>query len=260
MAAAVPWLAGRSVDRSAGRSSAACARRAPQRSRRQARTHPLRDSRRLACEARRISTDVLGRESPELSRDAARGFAPRGTRLRRAAGDERRARRPCGRRSGQTLNQLLYSRAKLAPVRPRIERSQAVNSGFAAPSIRSDHPAESRSTMRKTAQESQESRRGQKTRFFGAWGFRDRRIQPLCHPSKGSAKANASCVRSAAQPSSAWLPLRPRQARSRGMTPMIRFTPSPDRRPLLDCDGCEAVEPGDCMRVADAKALGGVGG
>jgi hypothetical protein len=94
MAAAVPCLADRSVDRSAGRSSAACARRAPQRSRRQARTHPLRDSRRLACEARRISTDVLGRESPELSRDAARGFAPRGTRLRRAAGDARRARRP----------------------------------------------------------------------------------------------------------------------------------------------------------------------
>jgi hypothetical protein len=56
---------------------------------------------------------------------------------------------------GQTLNQLPDSRAKLAPVRPRIERSQAVNSGFAVPSIRSDHPAESRSTMRETAQESQ---------------------------------------------------------------------------------------------------------
>jgi hypothetical protein len=54
---------------------------------------------------------------------------------------------------GQTLNQLSGSRAKLAPVRPRIERSQAVNSGFAASSIRSDHPAESRSTMRETAQE-----------------------------------------------------------------------------------------------------------
>jgi hypothetical protein len=171
MAAAVPWLAGRSVDRSAGRSSAACARRAPQRSHRQARTHPLRDSRRLACEARRISTDVLGRESPKLSRDAARGFAPRGTRLRRAAGDARRARRPAGRSSGQTLNQLLYSRAKLAPVQPQIERSQAVNSGFAAPSIRSDHPAESRSTMRKTAQESQESRRGQRRDSSGPGVF-----------------------------------------------------------------------------------------
>jgi hypothetical protein len=56
---------------------------------------------------------------------------------------------------GQTLNQLSGSRAKLAPVRPRIERSQAVNSGFAVPSTRSDHPAESRSNMRKTAQESQ---------------------------------------------------------------------------------------------------------
>ncbi len=202
MAAAVPWLADRSVDRPAGRSSAACARRAQQRSRRPARTHPVRDSRRLACEARRISTDVLGRESPKLSRDAARAFAPRGTRLRRAAGDGRRARRP----AVDAPDKPSTNFSKLAPVRPRIERSQAVNSGFAAPSIRSDHPAKSRSIMRKTAQESQESRRGQKTRFFGAWGFRDRRIQPLCHPSMGSAKANASCVRSAGQPCSASAP------------------------------------------------------
>jgi hypothetical protein len=60
---------------------------------------------------------------------------------------------------GQTLNQLSGSRAKLAPVRPRIERSQAVNSGFATQHSRDYQPAESRSTMRKTAQESQKNRR-----------------------------------------------------------------------------------------------------
>jgi hypothetical protein len=56
---------------------------------------------------------------------------------------------------GQTLNQLSGSRAKLAPVRPRIERSRAVNSGFATQHSRGYQPAESRSTVRKMAQESQ---------------------------------------------------------------------------------------------------------
>jgi hypothetical protein len=79
MAAAVPWLADRSVDRSAGRSSAACAHRAQQRSRRPARTHPVRDSRRLACEARRIPTDAFGQELPNSRATRALGFAPRGT-------------------------------------------------------------------------------------------------------------------------------------------------------------------------------------
>jgi hypothetical protein len=67
MAAAVPWSADHSVDRSADRSSAACARRAQQRTHRPARTHPVRDSRRLACEARRISTDALGRANPQTN-------------------------------------------------------------------------------------------------------------------------------------------------------------------------------------------------
>jgi hypothetical protein len=48
-------------------------------------------------------------------------------------------------------------RAKSAPVQPRIVRFQAANSGFAAPHSRGYQPAESRSTVRKTAQESQES-------------------------------------------------------------------------------------------------------
>ncbi len=47
--------------------SAACARRAQQRTHRPARTHPVRDSRRLACEARRISTDALGRANPQIN-------------------------------------------------------------------------------------------------------------------------------------------------------------------------------------------------
>jgi hypothetical protein len=51
-------------------------------------------------------------------------------------------------------------------------RFQAVNSGFAAPHTRSRQPAESRSTVRKTAQESQESEGRQKARFFGSWDFK----------------------------------------------------------------------------------------
>jgi hypothetical protein len=51
-------------------------------------------------------------------------------------------------------------------------RFQAVNSGFAAPHTRSRQPAESRSTVRKTAQESQESGRWQKARLFGRWDFK----------------------------------------------------------------------------------------
>src|ERR1700679_3295546 len=85
------------------------------------------------------------------------------------------------------------SRAKLAPARPRIELSQAVNSGFAAPSILSDHPAEFRSTMRKTAQESQESRRGQKTRFFGAWVFETAAFNRSATPPGGPSSKASAC-------------------------------------------------------------------
>jgi hypothetical protein len=72
----------------------------------------------------------------------------------------------------KTLNRPPPTRAKSAPVQARIVRFQAVNSGFAAPHSRSYQPAESRSTVRKTAQESQESGRWQKARLFGRWDFK----------------------------------------------------------------------------------------
>lgn len=59
------------------------------------------------------------------------------------------------------------SRAKSAPVQARIVRFQAVNSGFAAPHSRGDQQTESRSTVRKTAQESRESARLGETRLSG---------------------------------------------------------------------------------------------
>jgi hypothetical protein len=59
--------------------------------------------------------------------------------------------------TAETLNQRRPTRAKSAPVQARIVRFQAVNSGFAAPGTRSRQPAESRSTVRNTAQQSQKS-------------------------------------------------------------------------------------------------------
>jgi len=72
----------------------------------------------------------------------------------------------------ETLNQPRPTRAKSAPVQARIVRFQAVNSGFAAPDTRGRQATEYRSTVRKTAQESQESGRWQKARFFVAWDFK----------------------------------------------------------------------------------------
>ena len=60
-------------------------------------------------------------------------------------------------RATATLNQLRRFRAKLAPVRVRIERFQAVSCGSAAHPTPSWRPAESRPTMRKTAQQSQKT-------------------------------------------------------------------------------------------------------
>ena len=51
-------------------------------------------------------------------------------------------------------------------------RFQAVNGGFAAPHTRSRQPVKSPATVRKTAQESQESGRWQKARLFGRWVFK----------------------------------------------------------------------------------------
>jgi hypothetical protein len=54
----------------------------------------------------------------------------------------------------QTLNQTGRTRAKSAPVHARIVQLQAVSSGSAARLSWNDRSAESRPTMRKTAQQS----------------------------------------------------------------------------------------------------------
>jgi hypothetical protein len=80
--------------------------------------------------------------------------------------------RPPSDAPAETLNQPRPTRAKSAPVRARIMRFQAVNSGFAAPDTRNRRRTEYRATVRKTAQESQESGRWQKARLFGRWDFK----------------------------------------------------------------------------------------
>jgi hypothetical protein len=78
------------------------------------------------------------------------------------------------------------ARAKLAPVQPRTKRFQAVNSGMAVPGrhtrpnprIPLNHAEKGprKPKDRRTAKGAENKRRG----------FRDRRIQPLCHPSRAT--------------------------------------------------------------------------
>jgi hypothetical protein len=89
-----------------------------------------------------------------------------------------------------TLNQRRPTRAKSAPAQARIVRFQAVNSGFAAQSARSDQRAESRSTVRKTAQESQKSAHPGETRLCGRLDFKTVNIW-LCEAKKVQADVGA---------------------------------------------------------------------
>jgi len=94
-----------------------------------------------------------------------------------------------------TLNQLPHFRANLAPVPSRNVRFQAVSSGPAAHPARHKHPAESRSTMRKTAQESQKSGASSKVRFLAGRVFKTgafNRSATLPSAAHGEASRSAS--------------------------------------------------------------------
>jgi hypothetical protein len=82
----------------------------------------------------------------------------------------------------QTLNQPRHFRAVFAPVRPRAQRSQAVERRLRR------HPTQGRGSLNhaESGSTKPKKRMALQDAVLGVWDFQDRRIQPLCHPSGGS--------------------------------------------------------------------------